>query len=348
MGLVEDRRMLDAGGEIKPESSTWIPAISRTEPWCSGVTNKISDNARVRCERSKPPNRRRNFWQSIHSYFRRIRVFLAPTTMDPYSNPDQQAAPTLQAMITRLEERGRHPLFQRMIGQYVNEIPADRPLRVLDLGCGTGVVIRLLEQRLHPESGLHGADISRCLLDAACGLAPDSRIAWDHLDGTRLPYADATFDCIIMHTLLSHVPDLRNLLDEAFRVLKPGARLIVFDGDHASTTYGLPDYAKMREVDLKLTLAIATHPDICRQLPRLLKAAGFRLLRHESTLLSECGTGDFWLSSVRGFARLIPALGILPEAEGQAWVEHMLRSHENGTFFAAGAYYTFHAVKAEP
>ena len=99
---------------------------------------------------------------------------------------------------------------------------------------------------------------------------------------------------------------------------------------------------------IKLTSAIATHPDICRQLPRLLKAAGFRLQRHDSTLLSECGTGDFWLSSVRGFARLIPALGILPAAEGQAWVDHMLRSHADGTFFAAGAFYTFHAVKPEP
>jgi SAM-dependent methyltransferase len=268
--------------------------------------------------------------------------------MDPYSNPDQQADTTLQAMITRLEERGQHPVFHRMIDQYANEIAADTPIRLLDLGCGTGVVIRLLEQRLHPAAILHGADISRCLLDAARGLAPDSRVNWDHLDGTRLTYADAAFDCITMHTLLSHVPDVGKLLEEVFRVLKPGARLIVFDADHASTTYGLPDYVTMRDIDHKLTSAIATHPDICRQLPRLLKAAGFRLQRHDSTLLSECGTGDFWLSSVRGFARLIPALGILPAAEGQAWVDHMLRSHADGTFFAAGAFYTFHAVKPEP
>jgi ubiquinone/menaquinone biosynthesis C-methylase UbiE len=267
--------------------------------------------------------------------------------MDPYTNPDQQADATLQAMITRLEERGRHPFFQRMIDQYAREIPASGPVRVLDLGCGTGVVIRLLEQRLPAESILHGADISRILIDVARGLAPDSRVHWDHLDGSRLPYADASFDCITMHTLLSHVPDVNGLLGEAFRVLRPGARLIVFDADHAGTTYGQADYATMREVDHKLTSAIATNPDICRQLPRLLKVAGFRLQRHESTLLSECGTGDFWLSSVRGFARLIPALGILPDAQAGAWVDHMLRSHDDGTFFAAGAFYTFHALKAE-
>ena len=58
-------------------------------------------------------------------------------------------------------------------------------------------------------------------------------------------------------------------------------------------------------------------------------------------MLSECGRGDYWLSSVRGFARLIPALGILPPEEGEAWARQMLQSHEDGTFFASGTFYTF-------
>ena len=45
------------------------------------------------------------------------------------------------------------------------------------------------------------------------------------------------------------------------------------------------------------------------------------------------------------YSRLIPAMGILPEEEGRDWVDHMVRSHDDGTFFASGAFYTFHAVK---
>ncbi len=45
------------------------------------------------------------------------------------------------------------------------------------------------------------------------------------------------------------------------------------------------------------------------------------------------------------FARLIPAMGILPEEEGREWVDHMVRSHDDGTFFASGAFYTYHAAK---
>ena len=265
--------------------------------------------------------------------------------MDPYTDPDQQADTTIQAMITRLEERGQHPTFLGMIRDYSAFLSADQPLRVLDLGCGTGVVIRHLEQTLHSASILHGADVSQRLLETARQLAPNSRIRWDQVPPLGLPYDDASFDAITMHTLLSHVPDPAAILEEAARILKPGGDLIVFDGDHAGTTYGLPDYRWMRETDYKLSSAIATQPDICRQMPRHLQNAGYQLRQHQARIISECGHGDFWLSSVRGFARLIPALGILPEAEGLAWVSQMLQSHEDGTFFAAGTFYTFHAVR---
>ena len=266
--------------------------------------------------------------------------------MDPYTNPDQQSDTTLKAMITRLEERAKHSVFEGMIQDYIAEIPSDQPLVVLDFGCGTGVVIRALEPVLHPDCELHGADISTQLLQAARALSMGTRIHWDKVEPQGLPYSRDTFDVIIMHTLLSHVPDPEATLKEAARLLKPSGRLIVFDADHAGTTFGLKDFSKMRECDFRLTSAIASQPDICRQMPRHLKAAGFALRSHRSRVLSECGKGDFWLSSVRGFARLIPALGILSEAEEKEWVKQMLESHEAGTFFASGTFYTFHAERA--
>lgn len=262
---------------------------------------------------------------------------------DPYTNPDAQPESAIRAMITRLEERGRHGGFLRMISNYVKTLPNDRPLTVLDLGCGTGVVIRQLAEALHPSSILHGADVSAELLGEARRLTPGHRITWDHVSAGPLPFADATFDAITMHTLLSHVPDPSYLLAEARRVLKQDGRLIVFDADHAGTTYGQPDYETARRVDHLLTSAIATHPDICRQLPRLLKRSGYELTAHDSDVISECGKGDYWLSSVQGFARLMPTIGALSPQEAESWIRYMMDSHEDGTFFAAGAFYTFYA-----
>jgi 2-polyprenyl-3-methyl-5-hydroxy-6-metoxy-1,4-benzoquinol methylase len=267
--------------------------------------------------------------------------------MDPYTNPDHQSDTTIQAMATRLEERAAHPIFSAFIADYAGTLPKDRPLRLLEVGCGTGAVLRQLQPALHADSELHGADISEKLLAAAHNLSQGCPIHWQKLTGTDLPYASASFDVVLMHTLLGHVPDPSQVLREAFRVLRPEARLIVFEADHASTTFALSDYEKTRETDHKLVSAIATHPDICRQLPRLLKSAAFTLTAHKAHPLSECPKGDFWLSSVHGFSRLIPALGILSKQEGEAWTTHLLRAHEEGTFFAAGIFYTFQALKKQ-
>ncbi len=262
---------------------------------------------------------------------------------DPYLNPDALPESTLTAMSTRLEERGQHAGFLKMMDRYLSTLPTDRPLRVLDLGTGTGVVLRRLAEKLHPDSELHGADISNNLLDEARRLSPEQHIHWDHLQPGTLPYDDASFDVILMHTLLGHVPEPAELLRDVRRICSEQGQLIIFDADHAGTTYSLPDYQESRRIDALLVSAIATQPDICRQLPRLLQASGFELQSHDAELLSECGKGNYWLSSVRGFAKLIPALGILPPEEGERWEQQMLTSHEEGSFFASGAFYTFYA-----
>lgn len=171
------------------------------------------------------------------------------------------------------------------------------------------------------------------------------RVSWDHVPPGSLPYADGYFDVAVMHTLLSHVPDPAAVLTQGRRVLRAAGRLIVFDADHAGTTYGLPNYEQMRRIDFLLTSSIASHPDVCRQMPRLLKEVGFQLVGHHADILCECGNGDYWLSSVKGFIAMLPALNVLSPEEGEDRAAQMLQSHENGTFFASGAFNTFIATR---
>ncbi|HBP22048.1 MAG TPA: hypothetical protein DEA08_30235 [Planctomycetes bacterium] len=264
---------------------------------------------------------------------------------DPYQAPDQLDPQVLDAIVQRLEERGENARFQAMIAAYLAEIPPDRPLSVLDLGCGTGVVTRRLSEHLHPEAEVHGLDVSERFLAEARRLAPESRIQWRLSSGTELPYPDASFDWVVLHTVLSHLPDPLATLREVRRTLRAGGRAVLFDADYASTTFAYPDLALMRETDFRLLAAVAANLDVCRQLPRYLAEAGLSLDRHVGDVLSEAGRGDYYLSSVQGFAKLIPALGILSAEEGRAWVEHMLAAHEAGTFFASCTYYTFYASR---
>ena len=86
---------------------------------------------------------------------------------DPYHNPDALPSSTIDAIITRLEERGRHPFFLAAINQYVSVLERDRKLCVLELGCGTGVVMRHVETLVHPTCVLRAADISAQFLQGA-------------------------------------------------------------------------------------------------------------------------------------------------------------------------------------
>ena len=58
------------------------------------------------------------------------------------------------------------------------------------------------------------------------GLAVDGRVA----DAERIPYDDATFDLVVGHAVLHHIPDVELALREVLRVLKPGGRF-VFAGE---------------------------------------------------------------------------------------------------------------------
>jgi ubiquinone/menaquinone biosynthesis C-methylase UbiE len=55
-------------------------------------------------------------------------------------------------------------------------------------------------------------------------------------DAKALPFDDGSFDAVVFHTTLCHVPDPDVALGEAFRVLGTGGRLAVFDGDYATVT----------------------------------------------------------------------------------------------------------------
>jgi len=60
-----------------------------------------------------------------------------------------------------------------------------------------------------------------------------SAVAWARLaDGRDLPLPGASFDLAVLHTVVSHAPDPPGMLAQAFRVLRPGGTLAVFDGDY--------------------------------------------------------------------------------------------------------------------
>jgi ubiquinone/menaquinone biosynthesis C-methylase UbiE len=96
--------------------------------------------------------------------------------------------------------------------------------KVADLGCGSGVFTDLLRQRGCVCSGI---DLSPKLIELALAKYPG--VEFLEGDVEHLPFADASFDGILLSGLVHHLPDPHACAAEAYRVLKPGGRFVAFD-----------------------------------------------------------------------------------------------------------------------
>jgi ubiquinone/menaquinone biosynthesis C-methylase UbiE len=113
---------------------------------------------------------------------------------------------------------------------------------VLEVGAGTGFFSLNLRQAGIVDA-VHVTDISSGMVEAAkrnaCALGFDieGRVA----DAECLPYPDATFDLVVGHAVIHHLPDVERAFREMLRVLRPGGRLVVCG---EPTRYG--DYVARR------------------------------------------------------------------------------------------------------
>jgi ubiquinone/menaquinone biosynthesis C-methylase UbiE len=124
--------------------------------------------------------------------------------------------------------------WQQSCRRLAERLPAiGAPLRVVDLGCGTGASALELA-RLRPEDSVSGVDIAWRMLRRArrhATATPNGagRLAWVQADATRLPFRAGSIDAVTGHSVLYLVADRRAVLDECLRVLRPGGRLIVME-----------------------------------------------------------------------------------------------------------------------
>jgi SAM-dependent methyltransferase len=97
--------------------------------------------------------------------------------------------------------------------------------RVLDVACGTGVVTRLLAERVGSTGRVVGFDFNPGMLAAARAAAPGRAIEWLEGNAMSKPLPDATFDAVVCQQGLQFIPDKLAALREMRRVLVPSGRL---------------------------------------------------------------------------------------------------------------------------
>jgi demethylmenaquinone methyltransferase/2-methoxy-6-polyprenyl-1,4-benzoquinol methylase/phosphoethanolamine N-methyltransferase len=175
-------------------------------------------------------------------------------------------APYYDLIIT-LMFLGRERALREMTVRVASVGPGDK---VLEAGCGTGSLALAAKKHTGPEGEVVGIDASPEALDIARDKAARAgmSITFQHALIEDIPYPDDQFDVALSCFMIHHLPSddaRRQGLAEVYRVLKPGGRLLILDGESSN-----------------------------RKLPQMMEEAGF----------TDIAVDRRWLilSSVRGIA----------------------------------------------
>lgn len=111
------------------------------------------------------------------------------------------------------------------LSERIHGYSSTRGLRVLDVGCGNGYV---LFQYARNGAEVSGVDLTATAVDLSrkrftLGGVPGTFV---EIDGQHLPFPDDYFDIVCSMGVLHHISNPQPTVDEIYRVLKPGGRLI--------------------------------------------------------------------------------------------------------------------------
>ena len=163
----------------------------------------------------------------------------------------------------------------------LEEFPTSPALRVLDIGCGTGVLLRRALDA-DPTRTAIGVDVTLNMLRQAAQRLPHT-VPLICASGENVPLLDASVDLVVSTSALHYMRDPIKMLREARRLLVPGGTVII--GDWCR------DYWTMFALDHVLRWVDPSHAATLsgETLVRLMRTAGFQNVR-----LSRRRIDRFW------------------------------------------------------
>jgi demethylmenaquinone methyltransferase/2-methoxy-6-polyprenyl-1,4-benzoquinol methylase len=143
-----------------------------------------------------------------------------------------ERAAYVQNMFTRIAKR--YDLMNRLMTGFQDVSWRKKVIKLarmtntaslLDLGAGTGDLAREAQMQF-PQAKIIAADFTLEMMRVGQKVGP---LNFSTADALRLPFNDSSFDAVVSGFLMRNVIDLQKAIEEQFRVLKPGGRIVILD-----------------------------------------------------------------------------------------------------------------------
>ena len=254
--------------------------------------------------------------------------------MNPWSNPDALPPAEAAGLAAFINARAAIADQAHAHAALVAAVAPQPGEKLLDVGCGTGVIARRLAAAVQPGGVVVGVDISRAMLDFAESQGEAPGLRYEQANAAALPFHDAVFDGAAAARTLMHVDDPLAVLVEAQRTLRRGGRLALLEADWGTLALDHRDRDLTRRIIDWRTDCVDGDNWMGRQLARRCSEAGWQvtdvrvvvtIARDEQTTLP---------GSIRRCAELAHQAGVIAEDERRRWLDEIDQRLTVGQFFA--------------